>query len=125
MARTRLNTVDKPIKPGRIGVVLATLGREIAQDRIPVGTALPPEPDLEARFGVGRGVVREVVKTLAEAMILVFLVMFLFLQNWRATVIPTIVGITVARMPWPVDVRIFDQRADAVRHGARNRYSRR
>jgi multidrug efflux pump len=35
--------------------------------------------------------VKEVVKTLIEAMILVFLVMFLFLQNWRATVIPTIV----------------------------------
>lgn len=33
----------------------------------------------------------EVVKSLAEAMLLVFLVMFLFLQNWRATLIPTIV----------------------------------
>ncbi|HSX57620.1 MAG TPA: multidrug efflux RND transporter permease subunit [Sphingomonas sp.] len=32
-----------------------------------------------------------VVQTLVEAMILVFLVMFLFLQNWRATLIPTIV----------------------------------
>ena len=35
--------------------------------------------------------VEEVVKTLVEAMVLVFLVMFLFLQNWRATLIPTIV----------------------------------
>ena len=35
--------------------------------------------------------IEEVVKTLIEAMILVFLVMFLFLQNWRATVIPTVV----------------------------------
>jgi multidrug efflux pump len=35
--------------------------------------------------------IEEVVKTLAEAMLLVFLVMFLFLQNWRATVIPTVV----------------------------------
>ncbi|WP_239804880.1 multidrug efflux RND transporter permease subunit [Croceicoccus hydrothermalis] len=35
--------------------------------------------------------VEEVVKTLIEAMILVFLVMFLFLQNWRATMIPTLV----------------------------------
>ena len=34
--------------------------------------------------------IREVLKTLGEAMILVFLVVFLFLQNWRATVIPTI-----------------------------------
>ena len=35
--------------------------------------------------------IEEVVKTLVEAMALVFLVMFLFLQNWRATLIPTIV----------------------------------
>ncbi|WP_166840037.1 efflux RND transporter permease subunit [Rheinheimera pleomorphica] len=32
--------------------------------------------------------IREVVKTLAEAMLLVFLVVYLFLQNWRATLIP-------------------------------------
>lgn len=32
-----------------------------------------------------------VAKTLIEAMILVFLVMYIFLQNWRATIIPTIV----------------------------------
>ncbi|QJB49261.1 efflux RND transporter permease subunit [Acinetobacter lwoffii] len=33
--------------------------------------------------------IKSVVKTLIEAIILVFLVMFLFLQNWRATIIPT------------------------------------
>ena len=33
---------------------------------------------------------RQVVETLFEAMVLVFLVMFLFLQNIRATLIPTI-----------------------------------
>jgi HAE1 family hydrophobic/amphiphilic exporter-1/multidrug efflux pump len=33
---------------------------------------------------------KQVVETLFEAMVLVFLVMFLFLQNWRATLIPTI-----------------------------------
>ena len=33
----------------------------------------------------------EVAKTLGEAVLLVFLVMFVFLQNWRYTVIPTIV----------------------------------
>ncbi|MDF0518893.1 FadR/GntR family transcriptional regulator [Bradyrhizobium yuanmingense] len=65
MARPRPSPVDKPIKPGRIRAVLTTLGREIAQDLIPVGTALPPEPELETRFGVGRGVVREAIKTLA------------------------------------------------------------
>jgi len=35
--------------------------------------------------------VDSVVHTLVEAMILVFLVMFLFLQNWRATLIPALV----------------------------------
>jgi HAE1 family hydrophobic/amphiphilic exporter-1 len=34
--------------------------------------------------------IREVLKTLAEAMGLVVLVMFLFLQSWRATIIPTL-----------------------------------
>src|SRR5471030_2525272 len=34
--------------------------------------------------------INEVVKTLFEAIVLVFLVMFLFLQNFRATLIPTI-----------------------------------
>ncbi|MEJ7735315.1 MAG: efflux RND transporter permease subunit [Polyangiaceae bacterium] len=34
--------------------------------------------------------IHEVVKTLLEAIVLVFLVMFLFLQNIRATIIPTI-----------------------------------
>ncbi|HJV62668.1 MAG TPA: efflux RND transporter permease subunit [Albitalea sp.] len=35
--------------------------------------------------------IRQVVETLLEAVALVFLVMYLFLQNWRYTVIPTIV----------------------------------
>jgi hydrophobic/amphiphilic exporter-1 (mainly G- bacteria), HAE1 family len=34
--------------------------------------------------------IREIVKTLIEAMVLVILVVFLFLQNWRATLIPMI-----------------------------------
>ncbi|MDR3432524.1 MAG: multidrug efflux RND transporter permease subunit AcrB [Rouxiella aceris] len=34
--------------------------------------------------------IQEVVKTLVEAILLVFLVMYLFLQNFRATLIPTI-----------------------------------
>ena len=35
--------------------------------------------------------IKQVAQTLVEAVVLVFLVMFLFLQNWRYTVIPTIV----------------------------------
>lgn len=34
--------------------------------------------------------IKQVVMTLLEAIVLVFLVMFLFLQNWRATIIPTL-----------------------------------
>jgi multidrug efflux pump len=34
--------------------------------------------------------IEKVVHTLVEAVVLVFLVMFLFLQSWRATIIPTI-----------------------------------
>jgi GntR family galactonate operon transcriptional repressor len=65
LARAAAQFIVKRTKPGRIHAVLSTLGSEIARDIIPVGAALPPEPDLEARFGVGRGVVREAIKTLA------------------------------------------------------------
>ncbi|WP_299910981.1 efflux RND transporter permease subunit [uncultured Paracoccus sp.] len=34
--------------------------------------------------------IEEVVKTLIEAIVLVFVVMYIFLQNWRATLIPTL-----------------------------------
>jgi HAE1 family hydrophobic/amphiphilic exporter-1 len=52
-------------------------------------------PGLEWRLAfdqvtVVRESIIEVLKTLAEAIALVILVMFLFLQNWRSTVIPTI-----------------------------------
>ena len=38
-----------------------------------------------------RASIREVVTTLIEAIVMVFLIIFLFLQNFRATIIPTIV----------------------------------
>ncbi|WP_440824980.1 efflux RND transporter permease subunit [Psychrobacter cryohalolentis] len=59
--------------------------------------------ELEANFPIGlksvipydttpfvRLSIEQVVKTLIEAIVLVFIVMFLFLQNWRATIIPTL-----------------------------------
>jgi multidrug efflux pump len=46
--------------------------------------------------------IREVVKTLIEAVLLVFLVMFLFLQNLRATLIPTIAVPVVLLGTFPV-----------------------
>ena len=52
-------------------------------------------PGLEWRLafdnvGVVRESIKEVLLTLVEAIVLVILVMFLFLQNWRSTVIPAI-----------------------------------
>jgi len=60
---------------------------ELAENFPPdIGWAVPFDttPFIEAS-------VESVIATLVEAMLLVFLVMFLFLQNWRATLIPTIV----------------------------------
>jgi HAE1 family hydrophobic/amphiphilic exporter-1 len=42
---------------------------------------------LDTTVPVSEGI-REIVKTLAEAIVLVTIVVFLFLQNWRATLIP-------------------------------------
>ena len=64
VAPNRTKPSEKRTKPGRIQTVLTTLGREIAQEVIPAGAALPPEPVLESRFGVGRGVIREAIKIL-------------------------------------------------------------
>ena len=47
------------------------------------------EVTLDTTLPVTEGV-KEIVKTLGEAMILVILVVFVFLQNWRATLIPMI-----------------------------------
>ena len=67
------------------GEVKATLA-ELA-GRLPQGLAYAVPYDTTRFVEVS---IREVVITLAEAMALVFLVVFLFLQNWRATLIPII-----------------------------------
>ena len=54
----------------------------------------PPGVKWEIPYDSSRFVkisISQVVKTLLEAVALVFLVMFLFLQNWRYTIIPTMV----------------------------------
>jgi hydrophobe/amphiphile efflux-1 (HAE1) family protein len=58
--------------------------QELAQ-RFPQGLAYNIPYDTTRFVKVS---IREVVKTLAEAMALVFVVVFVFLQNWRATLIP-------------------------------------
>jgi hydrophobe/amphiphile efflux-1 (HAE1) family protein len=65
--------------------VTSTVG-EIAQ-RFPAGFAHEVVYDTTRFVEVS---IREVVKTLGEAMLLVFLVVYLFLQSWRATLIPVL-----------------------------------
>ena len=46
--------------------VAAEIGAEIVAGRLPVGSLIPAEPELCARFGVSRTVVREAVKHLCS-----------------------------------------------------------
>lgn len=69
-------------------------------------------PGLEWRLAfdnvtVVRESITEVLKTLAEAIALVILVMFLFLQNWRTTIIPA-VTIPVSLIGTFAFVKLFD-----------------
>ncbi len=67
--------------------------------------------------------IEEVVKTLFEAILLVFLVMWLFMGNIRATLIPTIAVpvVLLGTFARAGAVRILHQHADDVRHGAGHR----
>ena len=63
--------------------------------------------------------IHEVVKTLIEAIIMVFLIIYFFLQNLRTAFIPTIVVPVALLGSFAIMYasRIFHQRADAVRPG--------
>ncbi|MED5610535.1 MULTISPECIES: efflux RND transporter permease subunit [unclassified Pseudomonas] len=65
--------------------IRATIGR--LQDFMPEGMKVVYPYDTTPVVSAS---IHEVVKTLGEAILLVFLVMYLFLQNFRATLIPTI-----------------------------------
>jgi len=76
------------LQPGanqiEVGEAVRKRMNELAQ-RFPQGLAYAIPFDTTMFVEVS---IREVVITLAEAMALVFLVVFVFLQNWRATLIP-------------------------------------
>jgi HAE1 family hydrophobic/amphiphilic exporter-1 len=58
-----------------------------------LGKSFPPGLEAQVAFdnvSIVRDSIQEVLYTLAEAIGLVILVMFLFLQNWRSTIIPAI-----------------------------------
>ncbi len=76
------------LQPGanqiEVGAAVRARLAELAQ-RFPAGLAYAIPFDTTTFVEVS---IREVLITLLEAMVLVFLVVFLFLQNWRATIIP-------------------------------------
>ena len=53
------------VKPRKVDAMVASLGATIVRGEVAPNTVLPPERDLEVRFGVGRSVVREAIKVLA------------------------------------------------------------
>jgi len=78
------------LQPGANALDVA---KEVNQTVAELKTRFPKGLDTQTPYDTTRFVevsIREVVKTLAEAMLLVFAVVFLFLQNWRATLIPTL-----------------------------------
>jgi HAE1 family hydrophobic/amphiphilic exporter-1 len=85
-------------------------------------------PGLEWRLAfdnvsVVRESIKEVLVTLAEAIVLVVLVIFLFLQNWRSTLIPAIHPRLADRhLRFHTAVQLLDQHPDPVRHRARHRH---
>lgn len=69
------------------------VGNEVERTVAELATRFPAGLDYSIPYDTTQFVdvsIREVLKTLAEAMLLVFVVVFVFLQNWRATLIPTI-----------------------------------
>ena len=79
------------LAPGANALATSKLVREQANE---LAKSLPPGIKIEFPYDTSAFVkisIKEVVSTLFEAVFLVFLVMYLFLQNFRATLIPTIV----------------------------------
>jgi multidrug efflux pump len=107
VARIELGAADYGIDARLNGKPIAAMGIKLSPDGNAVETAkavrarmtelgryFPPGVSWEVPYDTSRFVsisIREIVKTLAEAVVLVFLVMYLFLGNFRATLIPTIV----------------------------------
>src|SRR2546430_4575389 len=87
-------------QPGSIVAVFQAPGsnaldvaKDVKEMRAELKQRFPPELDylvtLDTSLPVTEGI-REISKTILEAMLLVTLVVFMFLQNWRATLIPII-----------------------------------
>ena len=88
--------------------------------------ALPEGVEVEYAYDTSPFVelsIEKVEHTLLEAIALVFLVILVFLQNWRATLIPIIAVpvVLLGTFARAGGAGLFDQHADDVRHGAGDR----
>jgi HAE1 family hydrophobic/amphiphilic exporter-1 len=84
--------------------------RDVSAEIERLSRQFPPGLRIELAFDTTRVVaesIREVITTLAEAIVLVVLVMYLFLQNWRTTLIPAIT-IPVSLIGTFAFVKLFD-----------------
>ena len=75
------------------GANALAVGDEVKAAVADIAQDFPPGLDYSIPYDTTRFVevsIREVIKTLAEAILLVVLVVFVFLQNWRATLIPIV-----------------------------------
>ncbi len=75
------------------GANALSVAEEVGQTLETLAEDFPPGLRYAVPYDTTRFVevsIREVLKTLVEAMLLVFLVVYIFLQNWRATLIPTL-----------------------------------
>ncbi|WP_426394115.1 multidrug efflux RND transporter permease subunit [Ralstonia sp. R-29] len=84
-------TIGIKLAPGANAVGVAKRVRAVldqAQTHFPPGVRYEVAYDSSRFVGIA---IEQVVKTLLEAVVLVFLVMMLFMQNLRATLIPTLV----------------------------------
>jgi HAE1 family hydrophobic/amphiphilic exporter-1/multidrug efflux pump len=67
--------------------------RRIRHEMDELAKTFPPGMAYDIPYDTTRFIevsIKEVIKTLAEAMVLVILVVYLFLQTWRATIIPAV-----------------------------------
>ncbi|MER5743059.1 MULTISPECIES: FadR/GntR family transcriptional regulator [unclassified Streptomyces] len=60
-------SLDPVRRPTLAAEVLSTFRRQITDGAWPVGTRIPPEPELMRQLGVARGTVREAIRALAHA----------------------------------------------------------
>jgi HAE1 family hydrophobic/amphiphilic exporter-1/multidrug efflux pump len=67
--------------------------KRIRKEMAAVAKSFPPGVNADIPYDTTKFIevsIQEVIKTLGEAMILVILVVYLFLQSWRATIIPAV-----------------------------------